>query len=373
MRAARSASASWSWARSKQGGRDVRLPFGHKAHRNAVALLEGPLADPAHNPWLGLAHRHPLRKPATVDDLGGVEALRRARIWQDFYRPFDIGDGIGATLERQPDRADILMVGRRAAEAEFDSASKDLFAALLPHIARAWRVKHMLSEWQAAAGTLKFILDRLERGVVVTDPEGHVRFANGAADRLLSRGDRIDASRGRIRAALPRQTDALLALVGRAAQTGIGADTMALDALAIPGSGHSPPLAVVAEPLAPAHSDKLGHRPEAGAVLFISDSAECTRPSEDRLRVVYDLTAAEARLTALLVDGHDPGSAGRALGISRNTVKYHLKTVYSKVGVCRQADLVRRVLADVGGLAEPQKLQPRSPSLCNEGYRPQGT
>ena len=74
--------------------------------------------------------------------------------------------------------------------------------------------------------------------------------------------------------------------------------------------------------------------------------------------MVYGLTPAEARLASLVVDGHDPASAARALGVSANTVKYHLKTVFDKVGVGRQADLVRRVLADVGGLAEPETLQP---------------
>lgn len=115
---------------------------------------------------------------------------------------------------------------------------------------------------------------------------------------------------------------------------------------------------MVAEPLAPSHSDTLGHRAEPGAVLFISDSEACTRPSADHLRVVYGLTAAEARLTALVATGHDSHSAARNLGVSGNTVKYHLKSIFDKVGVSRQAELIRRMLADVGGLAEPAKLRP---------------
>src|SRR4051812_39557739 len=50
-------------------GRDVRFNFGHRVAANAVALLEGPLADPAHNPWIAMTHRHPLRRPATVADI----------------------------------------------------------------------------------------------------------------------------------------------------------------------------------------------------------------------------------------------------------------------------------------------------------------
>ena len=218
----------------------------------------------------------------------------------------------------------------------------------------------MLGEWQDMAGTLKLVLDRLERGVVVTDAEGKVRFANGAADRLLTRGDVLDVTGGRIRGKRSADSRELLGLVQRAARTAVGDDSIATDALAVSGDGDGPSLAIVAEPLAAAHSDSLGHRSEAGAVLFISDSEACTSPSSERLRIVYGLTPAEARLAALVVEGQDSASAALTLGVSPNTVKFHLKTIFDKVGVSRQAELVRRVLADVGGLAEPEKLVPRA-------------
>jgi DNA-binding CsgD family transcriptional regulator/PAS domain-containing protein len=343
-----------------QGGKRVHFEFNHEAAPGAVTLLEGPLADPTHNPWLALATIHPLRRPATIDDLGGQQLLERAKIWEEFYVPLDLGDTVAAVLERQPEFANILVTGRLSAQPAFRSAEIAAFGALLPHLARAWRVKRALGEWQALAGTLKFVLDRLERAVIVTGPEGEIRFANRAADGLLSRGDGIDATRGHIRAAKSYHGDALLALIGNAARTGVGKESVAVDAMSIPRTGENSSLAIVAEPLAPAHSDRLGHQAASGAVLFISDSEASNRPSADRLRVVYGLTPAEARLTSLVVDGRDVASAARTLGVSSNTVKYHLKTVFEKVGVSRQAQLVRRVLADVGGLAEPDKMRPSS-------------
>ena len=116
----------------------------------------------------------------------------------------------------------------------------------------------------------------------------------------------------------------------------------------------------VAEPLAPAHSDRIGHAGAAGAILFIGDSEASRSPSAERMRVVYGLTPAEARLASVIVAGEGIASACRTLGISPNTAKYHLKAVFGKVGVSSQAQLVRRVLADVGGLAEPEKLRPRA-------------
>jgi DNA-binding CsgD family transcriptional regulator/PAS domain-containing protein len=341
-----------------KGGRGVAFAFGHQADPKAVSLLEGPLADPAHNPWLTLARRHPLRRPASVADVGGREHLESSRIWQDFYLPFNLGDTAAAVLERQPEFSNIMVMGRTADQPGFRPAELKLFDSVLPHLARAWRVRRALADMEDMIGTLRFVLDRIERGIVVAGPEGEIRFANRAADALLSRSGGLDASQGRLRAARPHHTDALLALIGRAAATGVGAHSVAVDAVAIPSANDDPPLAIVAEPLAPGHSDALGHHAAPGAILFISDSEASNRPAVERLQVVYGLTPAEARLTALIVDGHGIASAAGALDVSPNTVKYHLKTVFEKIGISRQSELVRRVLADVGGLAEPDKLRP---------------
>jgi DNA-binding CsgD family transcriptional regulator/PAS domain-containing protein len=343
-------------------GTDVHFEFGHNARRDMVSLLEGPLNDPAHNPWLSVGRSHPLRRPATADDLGGGQAFQPTEIWSDFCHRYDLGESLGAVLERQPEFAHVIITGRRASQPDFDSADRRAFAVILPHVARAWRVKRMLAEWKEKAGTLKFVLDRLDRAILVTGPEGQIRFANRAADRLLSRGDGIDATRGRLRAERSRDTDALRRLIDRASRTSVGAGQVAVDAVSVACSNDSPALAIVAEPLAPGHSDRLGHSAAPGAVLFIGDSEASNRPSIERLRIVYGLTPAEARLTSLIVQGHGVASAADELGVSRNTTKYHLKTVFEKIGVTRQTQLVRRVLADVGGLAEPETMRPSASS-----------
>jgi DNA-binding CsgD family transcriptional regulator/PAS domain-containing protein len=339
------------------GGKRVEFTFGHRAAPHAVALLQGPLADPAHNPWLTLASTHPLRRVATVDDLGGLEHLKSTRMWSDFYVPFEMGECIGAPLERQPEYSNVLIVGRKTGAQSFSGKEKQALQALLPHIARAWRVKRAMAEMEAQIGSLKMVLDRIERAIVVAGPEGEIRFANRSADRLLSSGTAIDTRNGRLCATRPQHTEALRALIGRAAATSVGAESVAVDAVALPCDNQGAPLAVIAEPLAAVHSDTLGHVAAAGAILFIGDSEASRSPSSHRLQVVYGLTSAEARMASAIVDGGGMVSAARALNLSPNTAKYHLKAVFGKVGVTSQVQLVRRVMADVGGLAEPEKLR----------------
>jgi DNA-binding CsgD family transcriptional regulator len=62
------------------------------------------------------------------------------------------------------------------------------------------------------------------------------------------------------------------------------------------------------------------------------------------------LTGAEARLAASLAQGFGVVEAARRLGITPNTARTQLKTVFAKLGVDRQAGLVRLLMAGVTGL-----------------------
>jgi DNA-binding CsgD family transcriptional regulator len=197
--------------------------------------------------------------------------------------------------------------------------------------------------------------------VVVTDADGRVRFANRSADRLLSEGHSLDATRGRLRARRPQDSEALRVLIARAARTAVGADNRAVEAMAVQREDERPPVAVVAEPLAPTHADAL-EQADAGAILFLSGAAEASRPPAAHLRIVYGLTPAEADVAAHIASGDGVPAAAAALGVSEKTVKAHLSAIFGKVGVTRQAQLVRRVMADLGGLAPDEGMAAASAS-----------
>jgi DNA-binding CsgD family transcriptional regulator/PAS domain-containing protein len=78
------------------------------------------------------------------------------------------------------------------------------------------------------------------------------------------------------------------------------------------------------------------------AILLVSD---LTRPSVTdaaRLSLVFGLTGAEARLAAAICEGNDLNAAAATFGVSRQTVRSQLKTIFAKTGSRRQAELVAR-------------------------------
>jgi DNA-binding NarL/FixJ family response regulator len=65
------------------------------------------------------------------------------------------------------------------------------------------------------------------------------------------------------------------------------------------------------------------------------------RPDDD-----YDLTGHETRLLRMLVDGHNYKTAAEELGVSVNTVAFHMKRVYEKLQVHSKSEAVSKALRE---------------------------
>jgi len=90
---------------------------------------------------------------------------------------------------------------------------------------------------------------------------------------------------------------------------------------------------------------------EAGpaAVVYVS-GLDNNQPLERLVSQIFDLTPSEAHLAALLATGLSLAEAAARLELTENTVRSYCKTVLSKTGVSRQADLVRLILRSVAVL-----------------------
>lgn len=61
---------------------------------------------------------------------------------------------------------------------------------------------------------------------------------------------------------------------------------------------------------------------------------------EQRLQQEHSLSPQETRIALHLIDGGTVASAAEALGLAESTVRTHLKSIFSKTGVRRQAGLL---------------------------------
>src|SRR5690349_4347209 len=67
--------------------------------------------------------------------------------------------------------------------------------------------------------------------------------------------------------------------------------------------------------------------------------------SADDYSPIALLSARERAVARLLIKGYEPANIAAITGIAEHTVRTYIRRAYKKLGVCRRADLVRRLLA----------------------------
>jgi DNA-binding CsgD family transcriptional regulator len=203
---------------------------------------------------------------------------------------------------------------------------------------------------RALAASALDALDALEHGVILEAPDGAILFANSAAEAMLAEADGLLCHRGRFATAQRPAAEALRALAGPASEADPDRATTGRDACAVQRLSGRSAYAVVIRPLPHGEDGPPGKQARHGAVLFLADADRVARPAPARLASLYALTGAEAEIASRLADGDRIGEVAAAIGVSENTVKTHQKAIFEKIGVNRQAQLVRRIAVDLGGI-----------------------
>jgi len=181
-------------------------------------------------------------------------------------------------------------------------------------------------------------------GVVILDARGRVMAANRAARALIESGTALTITKAMLHARSPESDDSLSAAIDVATRGGAD-DGIGYFRLRQQGSGDL------------LHGYAIGLSPDgdgavAGVAVFVYDP-ELRSSSERHLRNMFRLSAAEARVAALIVEGYAVSEAATMLKISVHTVRTQLKNIFAKTGVSRQNELVRVATKGLGLIAHP--------------------
>ena len=75
-------------------------------------------------------------------------------------------------------------------------------------------------------------------------------------------------------------------------------------------------------------------------------SSGCSGSSVRPKEATYHLTPQENELLKLLADGHHKKTAAHEMGISVNTISFHLKHIYEKLQVHSKTEAVAKALRE---------------------------
>ena len=174
------------------------------------------------------------------------------------------------------------------------------------------------------------------------DRHGRIAAANDRARDLLRLDDRLSDRDGALCIPSSAENTTLQQLIGRALPH--YGDRGVSGSMVLTRPNGAPPTVLH---VIPVDAERSFRSPRVAALLLIID-IDPTRPGRiapELVAAALGLTPAESVVAALLAEGRTIRDIARVTGREEETVRWHKKHVFTKVGVSRQVDLVRLLLS----------------------------
>lgn len=263
------------------------------------------------------------------------------RFFQELVLPYR-GRYMSATKLIEDDEIVVFLGLHRPIDAQpLDAGEIARIDRVRPHLVRAIRIflnvrGHMQ---QSRFGTA--MLDLLPHAVLVVDETSALQYVNAPGRRLLDAGAPLVERAGFVSCTFAADDAALIRAIR---DLGLGATVPSgppqdrtVARLRAHGGREYLAFAMAARPDPTMHA--FGEAP--CAILLIHALQARVRIDPLVVSLAFDLTPAEASVAAALADGETLESIARERRVALATVRAQLRRVFDKLGVARQADVVR--------------------------------
>jgi DNA-binding CsgD family transcriptional regulator len=241
---------------------------------------------------------------------------------------------LGVVIAQDADVVSTFASLRSRQSKPFSVESIELVRLILPHLQRAVRLQ----------STMRFIHDGCEAfnllsfGVLIVQGDGRILHMNRYAREAFEERDGLSNLADGIATYDHKERKELKAFIRQASLAGGGSGLVVGGSVAIHRpSGKRPYILSVMPAYAPRL--KFGGR-KATALVFLVDPEREQQMDEGFLMGLYGLTRSQARLAVALAAGDDLNEYCETASIRRTTARTHLRLLFEKLGVKRQAELV---------------------------------
>lgn len=291
----------------------------------------------ANDPFTGL----PEGKVARFRDFVSEAALRRNAAYREFLSQTSSDEVLGVDIAGASRLELRLRLTRAPDTPPFEPADSRRLEGLVPHLRIALALFERLTTGETEQRIYAGAIAHMAVGVIIVDRSGKALQLNAPASTILAQDDGIALRRGTVTLddpALGRVLQARLAAKDEQPPLTLRIERRSGTGDLLLAVGNAPAPEFVAAGGGPA------------AVLYLTDPAADPHVSTEAVRELLGLTQSEAAVTAHLAEGLALAEVATRLGISPNTVRAHLRSIFGKTGVKRQSQLVQLVHHGLRGL-----------------------
>lgn len=329
-------------ANSAPSGKTVMVMHDNNIDNGYIPLASGISKHTLTNYNGYFSHVNPFMKPASVrptgvgyidEELVPKHEIERTEFFNDLLAPNEMPSRVALTITRESDYQFILASLGSAFDEECKRNVADQLTRLSPHLKRAADYYRNAPEAQTASELGASIFDAVDMGLVI--------IGDGFRVKAISRAGSV----------IVRQTSLLgISILGTVSIRDEQAQSLLSDMLKRTYSG---PKVASLVALGTRMTFIRTYRDDISlffngpsVILLLENRARRNAFDIALFASAFDLSRAETRALAGIVGGKTVTQISQEAGLSRETIRSQLKSLYAKTGTHGQTDLLRLILLE---------------------------
>ena len=290
------------------------------------------------NPFTAAAGHFPVEEIYSAADILPLPQFFETPFYKEWMTPQGWGDVLSANLDKSATSRAVFSIARHARDGLVDDEMRRRMRLLVPHVRRSAMIGKLINLARVEAAQLADTLDGLQAGMFLVDAGGRLVHANASGRAMLEEGNVLHAN-GKLVALDARGDEALrdILLAARNGNAALNDKGVAVRLAARDGEQ----FVTHVLPLTSGAHRQAGLSYAAVAAVFVQKAGHDASPALEMLAQQFELTPAEVRVLVAIMDYGGVAEVASALKLSPATVRTHLRHVFEKTGVRRQADLVK--------------------------------
>lgn len=307
-------------------------------------------ANAGRNPWFLSSADYVVGRVMTGDELISNKDLIRTDFYLRVLKPSRLLHHICGVIALRGEAVHYVSAFREEERDAFGEKEKAALKRVLSHLSLALENQWRYEEAADLAKALTHVIDQQSYATLLATADGRLVYQNKKAQALCVPDRGVCINDGAIRATTSADSKTLRKAILEVSRSmaGEGHETSRLITIS-PPRGQAPSILIV-RPAGRMFRAAVGAAVDL-VMLTLRDAHSEHDPRNCVFARQFSLTPAQARVNALVFSGHALPGIARALRVSENTVRSHLKQVFEKTNTHGQMELVHlhaRVCVDEG-------------------------
>jgi DNA-binding CsgD family transcriptional regulator len=290
----------------------------------------------------------PVGSVSTLQEFMPAEELIKSEYYRQYMAPAGVFRILGADMSEPDGFTARLRISRCHGAEDFGEQEKQLTQMLVPHLQQSIQIHSRIVRMEAERNLYENAIDHLEMGAIILDESAKILRTNQVADFLLQERQGLRVVDGRLQVGSREDNIRFRELIDEVLLAHKRSEPGFIRAFRLNRNDGRSGFGLLIRPLPISDSPSANSNPSIA--IFISDPERPCKATLDVLKQLFEFTPSEASLALLLANGLTLDETSEELGITRNTAKSHLSSIFSKTGVTRQSKLVQLILKSVASM-----------------------